>query len=158
MMNTMQASYLAVINHITADMESLKQNGQKNDQATLKLLQTHHDWLVCRMTILNDQRDQIISGFRIQLEAYLSLCDKFWKERHERTYEKKMDILFETKQRVVKIYSLTGFDACYELTLTIKHLRGILPLKQYDEYAPALAALEAIKNDCYEQLGTYLKA
>ena len=91
------------------------------------------------------------------LESYLSLCEKFWKERHERTYEKKMDALLETKKRVAKIHSLTGFDACYALLLTLKHLRHILPLPQYDEHAPALSALEAIKEDCQEQLCTYIK-
>ena len=66
-----------------------------------------------------------------------------------------MDELLEVKKQVTKIYSLTDYDACYALMLAIKPMRGILPLQQYDEYAPALATLETIKSECYEQLRTY---
>jgi hypothetical protein len=156
-MNTLQSNYQAVIDHIAADMEALRQNRQTTDTETLQLLQKQHEWLACRRDNLNDRRDQIIAELKTRTDAFLSLCDKFWKERHERTYEKKMLQLFETKQRVAKIYSLTGWDACYELMLALKHLRSILPLKQYPEHAPALEMLEAIKADCYQQLGTYLK-
>jgi hypothetical protein len=68
-----------------------------------------------------------------------------------------MDELFEVRKRVIRIYSLTGFDACYALLLAIKPMRSVLPLKQYNEYVPALSALEKIKQECYEQLGTYIK-
>ena len=148
-MNALQTSYQAVIDHINADM-------QKNRQPTDKLLRKCHDWLVSRRDTLNERRDRDISGFKSRLEAYLLLCEKFWKERHGRTYEKKMDELFEVKRRVVKIYSLSGFDACYALLLALKQLRSVLPLAQYEEHAPAFAALEAIKEDCYQQLGTYI--
>jgi len=148
-MNALQTSYQAVIDHINADM-------QKNRQPTDKLLRKCHDWLVSRRDTLNERRDRDISGFKSRLEAYLLLCEKFWKERHGRTYEKKMDELFEVKRRVVKIYSLSGFDACYALLLALKPLRSVLPLAQYEEHAPAFAALEAIKEDCYQQLGTYI--
>ena len=120
------------------------------------MLQYLHDWLVSRSNALETRRSRVISGFHKQLEGYLSLCEKFWKERHGRTYENKLDELFEVKKRVSKIYRLRGFDACYALMLAIKPMREILPLKQYDEYAPALAALEAIKSACYEQLATYI--
>jgi hypothetical protein len=96
-------------------------------------------------------------GFQKPLDDYLRQCERFWKDRHERTYEKKMAQLHEAKQRVIKIYALTGFDACYSLLLALKHLRGILPLSHYPEHAPALEALEAIKAECYEELGTYIK-
>jgi hypothetical protein len=101
--------------------------------------------------------DPFIPKFRSRLEAYLLQCDAFWKKRHERTYEKRMDKLLEVKKRLSEIYSLSGFDACYALMLALKHLRAILPLPQYDEYKPLLAALEAIKEDCYAQMGTYIK-
>jgi predicted component of type VI protein secretion system len=97
-------------------------------------------------------RDCIIAGFRKRLDDYLRQCERFWKGTHERTYEKKMAQLHEAKQRVVKIYALSGFDACYALLLALKHLRAILPLPKYPEHA---AALEAIKADCQKQLGTY---
>jgi len=92
-----------------------------------------------------------------RLDDYLRQCEAFWKGKHERTYEKKLAQLHEAKQRVIHIYALSGFDACYALMLALKHLRAILPLSKYPEHAPALEALEAIKADCYEQLGTYLK-
>jgi hypothetical protein len=41
--------------------------------------------------------------------------------------------------------------------LTLKHLRTILPSTKYPEHAPALKALEAIKEDCYLQISTYIK-
>jgi hypothetical protein len=150
-MNTLQTHYQAVIDHIAADI-------QKNRQQTeTELLQTYYDWLVCRKDTLNERRDRDISGFKNRLDAYLCQCEKFWKVRHERTYEKKLDELFEVKKRVIKIYSLSGFDACYALMLALKPMRSVLPLPQYDEHAPALAALEAIKDNCYRQLVTYLK-
>ena len=68
-----------------------------------------------------------------------------------------MDELLEVKRQVTKIYALSGWDACFALMLAIKPMRSVLPLRQYDEHAPALEALEAIKRDCYEQLATYLK-
>jgi adenylate kinase family enzyme len=157
-MNTLQTNYRAVIDHIAADIQTLQQNGQTADTAILRLLQERHDWLTCRMGTLNELRDVAICGFRHSLEAYMCLCERFWKDQHERTYEKKLKQLHEAKERVIHIYSLTGYDACYALMLTLKHLRSILPLPQYAEFAPALAALEAIKCDCYEQLGTYIKA
>jgi len=92
----------------------------------------------------------------LQLDDYIRQCERFWKGTHERTYEKKLAQLHEAKQRVIHIYALSGFDACYALTLALKHLRAILPLSKYPEHAPALEALEAIKADCYEELGTYL--
>jgi hypothetical protein len=144
-MNTLQAHYQAVIDDVAANM-------QKDVE-----LQQYHDWLVCRKDTLNERRDRAISGFKNSLEAYLRLCERFWKERHERTYEKKMDELFEVKKRVIRIYSLSGFDACYALMLAIKPMRSVLPLTHYDEHLPALAALEAIKDECYRQLGTYIK-
>jgi hypothetical protein len=142
---------------VAADIETLQQNGHPNDAAVLKLLRKRHQWLVCRKDRLNDRRDLIISGFKPDLEAYLNQCETFWKDWHGRTYEKKMDDLLEVKRRVVKIYSLTGFDACYALLLTLKPLRGILPLPQYDEHTPALSVLEQIKSECITQLGTYIK-
>ena len=90
------------------------------------------------------------------LEAYLSLCERFWKEQHERTYEKKLNELFEVKRRATRIYSLSGFDAYYTLLLSLKQMRSILPLKQYNEYVPALSALEKIKQECQEQLCAYI--
>jgi len=152
-MSTLQSSYRAVINHIAADIETLKQRGQTADA---DLLRERREWLVCRHDRINHDRDLIISGFQKRLDDYLRHCEAFWKEKHERTYEKKMTQLHEAKQRVIKIYRLSGFDACYALLLALKHLRAILPLRQYPEHAPALEALEAIKADCYEQLGTYI--
>ena len=152
-MNTLQLSYQEVIDHIAADIESLQESGQATDT----VLQKCHDLLVYRKDTLNERRNRDISGFKNRLDACLSLCEQFWKERHGRTYEKKMDELFEVRKRVIRIYSLTGFDACYALLLAIKPMRGILPLKQYDEYAPALSALEKIKQECQEQLGTYIQ-
>jgi hypothetical protein len=93
----------------------------------------------------------------IQLNEYLLQCEVFWKGKHERTYEKKLAQLNEAKRRVTKIYALKGWDACHALLLTLKPLRAILPLPQYPEHVPALAALEAIKTDCQEELGTYIK-
>ena len=156
-MITLQSSYRAVIDHIAADIETQRQGGKIVDAASLELVQERYDWLVSRYKNLNDQRDQTIFGFQKRLDAYLRLCETFWKTKHTRTYEKRMLQLSDTKLRVAKIYSLTGWDACYALTLALKDLRAILPLPQYPEHAPALAALEAIKSDCYEQLGTYLK-
>ena len=155
-MNSLQSSYQAVISHIAADIQALRQNGQIADTKPLKTLQKNLEWLTHRMSTLNDRRDITISGFGKRLEAYLYMCENFWKERHGRTYETRMDDLLETKKRVAKIHSLTGFDACYALLLALKPMRSVLPLVQYDEHAPALAALEAIKEDCYQQLGTYI--
>jgi hypothetical protein len=152
-MNTLQSSYRAVIEHITADIETLKQNGQATDAA----LQKHCDLLLRRMNALNDRRDLAISGFRKQLETYLFLCENFWKEQHGKIYETRMDELLIIKKQVVKIHSLTGFDACYALLLAIKPLRTILPPRQFVEHAAALAALEKIKADCQKQLATYIK-
>ena len=68
-----------------------------------------------------------------------------------------MDELLEVKRQVTKIYSLSGWDACFALMLALKPMRSVLPLRQYKEHhAPALAALEAIKGDCYAQLRTYI--
>ena len=156
-MNTLQVNYQAVIDHIAADMEILQHAGQIADTVTFNVLQDRHEWLICRRDRLNEQRSRVISGFNERLEAYMFLCEHFWKGKHERTYEKRLAQLHEAKQRVVKIHSLTGFDACHALMLTLKHLRAILPLQQYPEHAPALAALEAIKEDCYQQLSTYIK-
>jgi len=156
-MNTLQINYQAVIEHVTADMEALQKSGQPADKANLKLLQKNCDWLACRRDALEQRRTRVISGFYAQLEGYLRQCENFWKEKHGRTYEVKMDELLEVKKQVTKIYSLTGYDACYALMLAIKPMRSVLPLRQYDEYAPALDALEAIKKACYEQMGTYIK-
>jgi hypothetical protein len=156
-MNTLQSSYQAVIEHIAAEMETLKQNGQIGDTVSLKLLQKRCEWLACRKNRFIENRVRVISGFKVRLDAYLYQCESFWQNQHERTYEKKLKQLHEAKRRVVAIYSLTEWDACYALMLTLKHLRAILPLPQYPEYAPALAALEAIKEDCYQQLATYIK-
>ena len=92
-----------------------------------------------------------------ELEAYLSLCERFWKEQHERTYEKKLNELFEVKRRATRIYSLSGFDAYYTLFITLKPLRNILPLPRYGEHAAALSALEKIKQECQKQLCEYIK-
>jgi DNA repair exonuclease SbcCD ATPase subunit len=156
-MNSLKEHYQAVIEHIAADIKTLLQSGEIADAVSLKLLQKRHEWLIYRRDRLNEQRKQIISGFRKQLDAYLCQCEGFWKSKHERTYEKKLAQLNEAKRRVAQVYALSGFDACYALMLTLKHLRSILPLPQYEEYAPALAAMEAIKDDCYRQLGTYIK-
>jgi len=156
-MNTLQESYQEVIDHLAADIETLQEGGQIDDAVSLNLLQERLDWLVCRMDRLDEQRNRIISGFKRRLDDYLYQCECFWKSKHTRTYEKRMQELHETKRRVAKIYSLSGYDACYSLLLTLKHLRAILPLPQYAEHAPALKALEAIKADCQQQLGTYLK-
>ena len=156
-MSTLQSSYQAVIEHIAADIETLQNSGEPADAANLKLLRERRDWLIYRRDALEERRSRVISGFALQLDGYLHQCENFWKEKHGRTYEAKMDELLEVKRRVVKIYSLSGFDACYALMLAIKPMRSILPLRQYEEYAPALAALEAIKKACYEQLGTYIK-
>ena len=150
-MNALQDNYQAVINHIAADIQRSEQTTE-----TAMLREVHH-LLIYRRDALEERRARAISGFHHQLEAYLHQCERFWKERHGRTYEKKMDDLLEVKKRVTKIYSLTGWDACYALLLAIKPMRGIIPLRQYGEYTPALAALEAIKRECDEQLGTYLK-
>ena len=150
-MNTLHANYQAVINHVAADI-------QKSEQPTEKqILQKNLNWLVCRRDALEERRTCIITGFNKKLEDYLKQCENFWKERHGRTYETKMDELLEVKKRVSKIYSLTGYDACNALMLALKPMRGVLPLRHYSEHAPALAALEKIKKECYEQLGTYLK-
>ena len=154
-MSTLQSNYRAVIEHIAADIETLRKGGLIADTSTPALLGERHEWLILRRERLYAQRNQIILGFRKRLDDYLSNCERFWQSRHDRTYEKKLCLLHETKQRVVKIYALSGFDACHALLLTLKHLREILPLPQYDEHAPALEALEAIKRDCYEQLATY---
>jgi hypothetical protein len=156
-MNALKSNYQAVIEHIAADIKTLQQSGDTADAVSLKMLQKRHEWLVYRMRALDKCRDRAILGFRTGLEAYFSVCEKFWKEQHGRTYEKRMEQLFEVKKRLAEIYSLTGFDACYALLLTLKHLRAILPLPQYSEHAPALEALEAIKEDCQTQLGTYIK-
>jgi len=156
-MNTLKEHYQAVIEHIAADIETLRKSGEIADAVSLNLLQKRHEWLVLRRDRLKEQRKQVISGFQKQLDGYLHQCEGFWKGKHERTYEKKLAQLNEAKKRVANVYSLTGWDACYALTLTLKHLRAILPLQQYAEHKPALAALEAIKEDCYQQLGTYLK-
>ena len=150
-MNTLREHYQVIIEQVAADIR--KRDGGDNKE----MLQKLHDFLVCRRDALEERRERAISGFHRQLEAYLHLCERFWKERHGRTYEKKMDELLEVKKRVVKIYSLTGYDACNALMLALKPMRGVLPLRQYGEHAPALAALEKIKKECYEQLGTYLK-
>ena len=155
-MSTLQSSYRAVINHIAADIETLRKGGQTADMVSLNLLQKRKEWLIYRSDSLNTDRDRIIAGFQKRLDDYLRHCERFWQSGHSRTYEKRLRHLHETKQRVLKIYAHTGFDACYALLLTLKHLRAILPLPQYSEHAPALAALEAIKADCYEQLGTYI--
>ena len=156
-MNTLKKSYQEVLDHLAADIETLQQGGQISDMATLSQFQERHDWLVSRKNRLNEQRKQIISGLKNRLDAYLCQCEGFWKSNQTRTYEKKMYQLHDTRLRVIRIYSLTGWSACYALMLTLKHLRSILPLPQYAEYAPALAALESIKNDCYEQVASYLK-
>jgi hypothetical protein len=128
MMNTLLTNYQAVIDHVAADIDRLQQNGQPGDTATIKILRKRLLWLVCRKDKLNERRELIISGFKPDLEAYLYRCETFWKERHGRIYEKKIEKLLEVKRRVVKIYSLGGFDACYALLLALKPMRGILPL------------------------------
>ena len=149
-MNALHVNYQAVINHIAADIQ---RSEQTTDTAALREL---HHLLICRSDALEERRTRAISGFHLLLEGYLHQCETFWKKRHGRTYEKKMDDLLEVKKRVVKIYSLSGWDACYALLLAIKPMRSVLPLRQYSEHAPALAALEAIKSECYEQLSTYI--
>jgi hypothetical protein len=156
-MNTLQTSYQAVIEHIAADIENLRPNGHAADTENLNALQTNREWLMCRMNRLNERREQIINGFGKRLEAYLFLCENFWKERHGRTYENRMDDLLAVKKEVAGIHSLTGFDACYALLLMLKRLRSILPPRQYDEHAPALTALESIKSECQRQMATYIK-
>ena len=156
-MNTLQTHYQAVIEHVAADADKLKNSGQPADVANLKRLQKRLEWLACRRDTLEERRDRVISGFHRQLEAYMSQCETFWKEKHGRTYEAKMDELLEVKRQVTKIYALSGWDACFALMLAIKPLRNVLPFRQYKEHAPALATLETIKKDCYEQLATYLK-
>ena len=93
----------------------------------------------------------------LRLNDYLRQCEAFWKEKHERTYEKKLAQLNEAKKRVANVYALTGYDACYALMLALRHLRAVLPLPKYPEHATALEALEAIKTECYEELGTHFK-
>jgi hypothetical protein len=95
-------------------------------------------------------------GCQKRLDDYLRQCERFWKDRHERTYEKKLSQIDEAKQRVIKIYALAGFDACYALLLALKHLRAILPLAHYPEYAQAIKEFEAIKEDCQERLGAFI--
>ena len=150
-MNRLQANYQAVIEHIAADIRKRENN---DGEDTTEMLNFLHDWLVCRRGALEERRSRAILGFHKKMEAYLSMCENFWKNRHGRTYEAKLDELFEVKKRVSKIYRLSGFDACCAIMLAVKPMREILPLKQYDEYAPALATLENIKDECYEQLGT----
>ena len=156
-MNTLQDNYQAVIDHITADIATLQKSGESGNTADLQRLQKHRDWLLCRHDEMEERRAHTILGFHKQLEDYMRQCEIFWKERHGRTYEAKMDELLEVKKQVTKIYALTGWEACYALTLAIKPMRSVLPLRQYDEYAPALEALENIKRECYEQLRTYIK-
>ena len=156
-MNTLQDHYQAVIDHITADIETLQKRGESGETADLRRLQKRLCWLVCRRDELSERRARIISGFHKQLGAYMQQCETFWKDKHGRTYEAKMDELLEVKRQVTKIYALSGWDACYALMLAIKPMRGVLPLRQYDEHTPALEALEAIKEDCYAQLRTYIK-
>ena len=156
-MNTLQTSYSAVINHIAANIQALQESGKTADTKHLKTLQKNLEWLTRRMSTLNDRRNLVISGYGKRLEAYLYMCENFWKERHGRTYETRMDDLLEVKKRVAKIHALTGFDTCYALLLTLKPLRNILPPRQYSEHKPALSALESIKSDCQEQLATYIK-
>jgi hypothetical protein len=156
-METLQSSYRAVIGHVAADIETLHQSGLPGDTAALKLLRKRHQWLVCRKDRLNERRDIAISGFRFSLDDYLYQCESFWKDWHGRTYESKMDELLEVKRRVVKIYSLSGFDACYALLLALKPMRGILPLPQYDEYTSALSDFVQIKSDCIAQLEHILR-
>jgi len=115
-MNALKISYQEVIDHIAADIETLKQSGQIADTASSALLRERREWLICRRDRLNEQRKQVISGFNERLEAYMFLCERFWKGKHERTYEKRLAQLHEAKQRVVKIHSLTGFDACHALS------------------------------------------
>jgi len=155
-MSTLKSSYRAVIDHIAADIETLRQGGMIADTASPVLLRERHEWLVCQKERLNTERDRIIAGFQKRLDDYLRQCEGFWQSGHSRTYEKKLRQLHETKQRVIKIYALTGWDACFALLLTLKHLRSILPLPKYPEHKSALAALEAIKADCQIQLGTYI--
>ena len=155
-MNTLQTHYQAVIEHVAADVEKLKNSELPADVANLKRLQKRLEWLLCRRDTLEERRTRVISGFHRQLEAYMSQCETFWKEKHGRIYEAKMDELLEVKRQVTQIYALSGWDACYALMLAIKPMRNILPPRQYKEHAPALAALEAIKEDCYAQLRTYL--
>jgi hypothetical protein len=154
-MNTLQSSYQAVIEHIAAEMESMKKSGQTAD---IQLFQERCAWLSNRQDRLNDRRNEMITAFNSRLDKYLRRCETFWQNQHERAYEKKLKQLHEAKRRAVAIYSLTGWDACFALMLALKHLRAILPLTKYPEYAPALKALEAIKEDCYQQLSTYIKA
>jgi hypothetical protein len=155
-MNTIQKAYQTVIDHIAADIETLKQDGHIADTLSLYKLEKRREWLISRKDRLNGQRKKAISEFNNRLDAYLRQCEKFWKAQHERAYEKKLKQLDETKKRVIAIYSLSGFDACYALLLALKHLRAILPLAQYADYKPLLAALEGIKEDCQKQLSTYI--
>ena len=155
-MNTLQDNYQAVIDHVSADIETLQKSGHEGDTANAKRLQRGFDWLVCRRDALEERRARAILGFHRQLETYMQLCETFWKERHERTYEAKMEELLKVRKQVTKIYSLSGWDACYALMLALKPMRTVLPLHQYSEHAPALEALETLKRECYEQLGTYI--
>jgi len=156
-MNTLKDSYMTVIEHVAADLATLKHGGQIADTISLTVLQQRNDWLISRMIGLDGQRRKVISEMNNRLEAYLCQCERFWKCRHERAYEKKLKQLDEAQRRVINISTLTGFDACYALLLALKHLRAILPLPGYEEHKPALAALEGIKKDCQEQLATYIK-
>ena len=156
-MNNLQINYQAVIDHVAADIEALQKRKQPNDTANLKRLQKRLEWLLCRRDALEERRTRVISGFHRQLEAYMCQCEIFWKNKHGRTYEAKMDELLEVERQVTKIYALSGWDACFALMLALKPMRSVLPLSQYREHAPALAALEAIEEDCYAQLRTYLK-
>ena len=89
-----------------------------------------------------------------RLTRYIGLCDAFWKECHSRTYEQKMDDLFEAKRLVVGMYALSESDLYYALFLALKRLRKILPLEQYPEYREALALYEDIRADCLEYMKT----
>ena len=91
---------------------------------------------------------------KTQLNRYIGFCDAFWKECHSRTYEQKMDDLFEAKRLVVGMYALSESDLYYALFLALKHLRKILPLEQYPEYEEAETLFEQIKVDCLEYMKT----
>ena len=88
------------------------------------------------------------------LNRYIGLCDAFWKKRHNRTYEQKMDDLLEAKRLVVRMYALSGCDLYYALFSSLKRLREILPLEQYPEYNEAATLYEKIRTECMEHLKT----
>ena len=157
MIHTLHTCYQDVIYHIAVELRSRQHAGRAEDAIAVNLLRKRHAWLTERMNTLAECRQRTIRLLHRQLDAYIEMCEDFWKEVHPKTYEEKMDILLEAKKKAALLYSLSGFDAYYMLFTSLKLFRSLLPGEGQIQRDRAVDALQAIKENCTLHLRSYLK-